>query len=86
MNMLLLIIRYGIENGYKCIDLGQTAEETKMKLGALQQPKSMYIHHSNPVLSILFDRLAGRFSYKHYEIVHTVFKGEEDENPVGKMS
>ena len=86
MNMLLLIVRYGIENGYRRIDLGQTAEETKLKLGALQRPKSMYLHHSNPVFSILFGKLAGRFSYKHYKVTHTVFKGEEDENPVGKMS
>lgn len=85
MNMLLTIIRYGIERGCRSIDLGQTAEETKLKLGARQHPRWMYAHHSNSIFNKIIGTLVGTFSYKPYRIFHNVFKGEADENPVGKM-
>ena len=85
MNMLLQIVRYGIERDYRSIDLGQTAEETKLKLGAVQQPRWMYVHHSNKILNKIIGTWIDTFSYKKYGVFHNVFKGEEDENPAGKM-
>lgn len=86
MNILLEIIKYGIEKGYKHIDLGQTAEETKLKLGAIQHTKYMYVHHSNSIMDAIISRLIDKFSYSHYEISHRVFKEEKDEGSVSKMS
>lgn len=86
INMLLEIIHYGIKKGFESIDLGQTAEETKSKLGALKHSKYMYLHHSNFLISFVLNRLASRFSYKDYRVAHNVFKGEEDEDPAGEMS
>lgn len=86
INMLLEIIRYGIEKGFQSIDLGQTAEETKSKLGAEKHPRYMYLHHSNFLINFVFNRLINRFSYKDYGVDHHVFKGEEDEGSAGEMS
>lgn len=86
MNMLLAIIDYGIKSGFKSIDLGQTAEETKLKLGASQYKKYMYACHSHPFINNLIKKLIGKFSYSHYPIVHKVFKEAVDEDPIGKMS
>ncbi len=85
MNMLLQIIRYGIEQGCHSIDLGQTAEETKLKLGAIQYPQRMYVYHSNNLLNKIISSRVVPFSYKKYEVFHKVFKGEKDENSAGKM-
>ncbi len=64
LNLLLEIIKYGLERGFSRIELGQTAEETKLKLGAALHAKSMYIYHSNPLINKLAFRLAGLLSYK----------------------
>lgn len=89
MNMLLQIISYGInKKDIKCIDFGQTAEETKLKLGATQHPKYFYIHHSNLIMNGLLSKVVHRFSYKPYKIDHTVFKdleGESNENPTSEV-
>lgn len=75
INILLEIIKYGIDKGFKYIDFGQTAGETKSKLGAIQHLKYMYVHHSNPIINALLNKLVGEFSYKKYPIFHNVFKG-----------
>ncbi|MDW7674378.1 MAG: GNAT family N-acetyltransferase [Bacillota bacterium] len=88
INMLLQIISYGIKRGVKQIDFGQTTEETKLKLGALQQPKLLYVHHSNQIINTLLRKLVGKFSYRQYQVSHRVFKefeGEGNESPASKM-
>lgn len=85
-NLLLKLVDYAIEKGYKYLDLGQTAEETKLKLGASQYPKYMYAYHSNPLFNGVISKLIPSFSYQPYAIKHRVFKEENDENPLGKMS
>lgn len=83
INMLLKIIEKGIDNGFQYIDLGQTAEETKSKLGAVQQKKYMYVHHSNPLINIIINKLIKRFSYNPYNIAHDVFKEGKNEGSTG---
>lgn len=85
-NILLRVVDYAIKNGYKSLDLGQTAEETKLKLGATQYTKYMYIHHSNTIINGILSKLIDKFSYQAYAINHQVFKEENDENPLSKMS
>ncbi|ABR49616.1 hypothetical protein Amet_3488 [Alkaliphilus metalliredigens QYMF] len=86
MNMLLYIVDYGIKNGFQSIDFGQTAEETKTKIGAIPHEKRMYLHHHNPVVKRILHRLAPKFSYGQYRVTHHIFKGENHEDPTGKMS
>lgn len=75
MNMLLKIIQYGTDNGFKSINLGQTSEETKLKLGAYQRKNHMYAHHRNPIINFIINTFIEDFSYKEYDVVHRVFKG-----------
>ncbi len=86
INILVKIIQYGIDEGFKYIDLGQTAEETKSKIGAIGQEKYMYVHHSNRVIDFIINRLIDKFSYNQYKVTHRVFKERNNENSDGEMS
>lgn len=77
-NMLLFIIRYGIEKGYKRINMGQTSAESKLKLGCVEETKYLYARHSNPLIDAVLRRFSGRFSDQGYPIGHRVFKADED--------
>lgn len=78
--ILLEIVRYGIENGFKTIDFGQTADESKLKLGSKYTYLYAYLHHSNWVKNTI-NQLIGRFlSYKYITTKFDVFKGENENN------
>lgn len=53
LRLMLQIIKDGIAEGVKWIDLGQTAEIPKMRLGGQLERRYMVAHHSNK----LFNRL-----------------------------
>lgn len=74
MKMLIEIIRIGIERGVDLIEFGQTAEETKLKLGCVAVEKYLYVHHSNKLLQFLISKLLPLVSYKAHGISYTVFK------------
>ena len=76
-NMLLKIIETGIEKQVAKIEFGQTAEESKLKIGCKEKYKYLYIHHSNPILNCLIQLLVPLFSYKTYPVKHHVFKAED---------
>ncbi|WP_312812706.1 hypothetical protein [Sedimentibacter sp.] len=73
-NMLLKIIEVGIENQVSTIEFGQTAEESKLKIGCREQYKYLYVHHSNFLLNSIIQKLLPLLSYKPYSIKHHVFK------------
>lgn len=77
-NMLLFIIRFGIEKGYGHIQMGQTSEETKLKLGCEEVGRYLCLHHGNAVVNRLLQALARRFSYRGYPVKHHTFKREYD--------
>lgn len=77
-NLLLEIIKFAIDKGYKVIDLGQTAEETKLKLGSKLLRKGMYISHSMDWLDKLANRNINLLSYKVPAYDFHVFKEEGD--------
>lgn len=85
-NILLFILRQGIEKGYKWINLGQTSAETKLKLGCVEEKKYLYVRHSNPLIDAVLRRLSGRFSYTGYSIEHRVFKAGDGFNENGECS
>ena len=76
-NMLLWIVRLGIEEGVSEIDFGQTSEESKLKIGCQERERFLYIHHNNPVLRWILRRLLPLFSYRPYPRSHRVFKEED---------
>ncbi len=74
MNMLLFIVREGIKSGAATIEFGQTAEETKSKLGCKVVKKYLYVYHSNSLINACLKKIVPCFSYKPYEVNHRVFK------------
>lgn len=73
-NMLLKIIEVGIEKRVKEIEFGQTAEESKLKIGCKEKYKYLYIHHSNPIINFIIQLLVPLLTYKTYPVKHHVFK------------
>lgn len=74
MNMLLFILREGIRRSSNAINFGQTSEETKSKLGCEEVKKYLHIHHSNPIINWILQKLTPYFSYKGYPCRHRVYK------------
>lgn len=72
--MLLEIIRYGIDNGFTSIDFGQTADESKLKLGCDYTMLYAALHHSNPLMMAGARLLAPRLQYKPLTTKFHVFK------------
>jgi hypothetical protein len=73
-NMLLKIIEIGIEKKAPIIEFGQTAEESKSKIGCKEVYKYLYLHHSNTIINFIIQKLLPFMSYKAYKKVHHVFK------------
>jgi hypothetical protein len=73
-NMLLKIIEIAIEKKAKIIEFGQTAEESKLKIGCREVYKYLYVHHSNVVINFMIQKLLSTMSYRPYGKVHHVFK------------
>lgn len=73
-NLLLNVVREGIEKGALLIDLGQTAEIPKLRLGGQLVEKTMLAGHSNRVMSTILK--AGKSLLEYAVIVHQthVFK------------
>jgi len=74
MRMLLEIVRYGIEHGFKTIDFGQTADETKLRLGSEYAYLYAYLHHSNAFVNFLCGLLAPCLEYRPIATRFSVFK------------
>lgn len=76
INMLLQIVRTAIEEGCNSVDFGQTAEDTKLKLGCKSEEKYMYFNHSNAFLNFVVGKAMRLLSYDKPEKNYLVFKGE----------
>lgn len=74
INILLAIVRYGIEHGHKSINFGQTTEELKMKLGCVQEDRHIFAGHSNRLINWVLNKFAGLLSYKKLDKTFDVFK------------
>lgn len=73
-NMLLKILEIGIEKRVETIEFGQTAEESKLKIGCKEVYKYLYVHHSNCIINFIIQSLLPIMSYRPYKTVHHVFK------------
>lgn len=76
-NMLLLVIRYGIEHNHRRIVLGQTAAESKCKLGAHEELAYLYVTSSNPFVRGFLGIFPDLYSFAPYGVQHNVFKETE---------
>ena len=50
-NLLLRMVAYAIDGGFERLELGQTAEDAKLRLGGRYRPLRMHMRHSNPLLN-----------------------------------
>lgn len=62
--LLAHIVRRGIEMGAREIDLGQTAEIPKMRMGGIPEKRFMEARHSNMLMNNLIRICQGMLSYK----------------------
>lgn len=76
ISMLLEIIRYGIEKGFKTIDFGQTADDAKLKLGCRHVPLYALLGHRNPIINYACKLLAPKLQCKPFSQKFDVFKEE----------
>lgn len=74
LNLLLHMMEYAITHGFTTLELGQTAEDTKLKLGGRFTPLYALLHHSNPVINMIINRIVSLISYKQSVIRFRVFK------------
>lgn len=71
--LLLFIIQFGIEKGFKKIAFGQTSAESKCKVGCVEELKHIYVTSSNPFMKMIFKLFTELYSYKPYGVDHNVF-------------
>ena len=74
--MLGEIIRYAIDHGFRTVDFGQTADDTKLKLGCRYEYLYAWLHHSNPLINAVCRKLAHRLEYRPLTQQFHVFRGE----------
>ncbi len=74
--MLFEIIDYGIKHQYQTIDFGQTADDTKLKLGCKYTYLYAYFHHSNKLINWFCKKLGKTLEYKPLETKFKPFKEE----------
>jgi len=72
--MLLKMVEYAITHGFERVDLGQTAEDTKLRLGGERRPLLAMIGHSNPVMNWFTAKLSPLLSYRIPRTQFHVFK------------
>jgi hypothetical protein len=73
-NLLLFIVETGIQCKCKAIRFGQTTEESKAKIGAVERRKFLYIASNSKLVRLLGRMMINMVSYRGYEVKHNVFK------------
>jgi hypothetical protein len=73
-NMLLYMMKYAIDNGFKRVHYGQTAYDAKMKLGCNLYEKFFLLSHNNKFINYLIHKFTGFLEYKADDWSFSVFK------------
>jgi len=73
LRLLIEIVKQGIELGAQRIDLGQTAEIPKMRLGGECHPLYLGATHSNPIFRPFLKSASGILGYRRRVPAHHVF-------------
>jgi hypothetical protein len=72
-NMLLFILRQGIEQGVECIGFGQTAEHSKQRMGCVLEKRHMIAFCGNPTINLVLRIAKKGLSYQApNEIYHAM--------------
>lgn len=61
---LFEIVRYGIDNNFKTIDFGQTADDAKLKLGCKYTYLYTHLRHSNPMINLGIKLMIKKMQYR----------------------
>lgn len=72
--LMTQIIKQGIEKKVHCIDLGQTAEIPKMRLGGKLEDRYMEAKHSLAPINFLIKKFQNKLAYKRVVPLANVFK------------
>ena len=75
-NNLFGLLEDGLRHGVREIDLGQTAEDAKARLGAAAVETRMLVSHSNTLLNRLIRLFSGSIAYRGRCTSYHVFKEE----------
>lgn len=73
-NNLFSIVEYALINGFKKIDLGQTAEIAKLRLGGTVSERNMFLYHRNLLLLLIFRVVKPFIEYSVRHNTQHVFK------------
>ena len=74
MNMLVFMIKECIKRKCNIVDLGQTAEDSKMRVGATILRRYLCVFSGNKFISALLKHMVGVFSYEIKRIRHGIWK------------
>jgi|688.fasta_scaffold479774_1 hypothetical protein len=74
LNILLYLVRKGIAESCSSIDMGQTTEEMKCRLGCRLVRKCMHASHSSRIGTAVLKTVSGLLSYSAKEYDYHVFK------------
>lgn len=77
-NNLFGILQEGIQGGFTTIDLGQTAETAKLKIGGFPVQKMMFLYFSNPILNGLLKVFRPFITYRAQLPELRTFKAAEE--------
>lgn len=78
LRLLSIIVKDGIENKSNFIELGQTAEIPKMRMGGKPVPLYMEAHHSNFIFNNILRLFSNFLEYKRkLENTHPLKEGNE---------
>jgi hypothetical protein len=75
LRLLVEVARHGIESGARRIDLGQTAEIPKLRLGGQCHPLYLGATHSNSLCRSVLKHVTGLLGYRRQVPLHHVFGG-----------
>lgn len=79
-NSLFAIVESAIKMKYQLLDLGQTAEVAKSRVGAVPEERLMFMYHKNPVFNLLLKLFKNFITYSAKPPVAMVFKSEPSLN------
>ncbi len=76
LNLILRLIRHGIENGFEVFEMGQTAEEAKLRLGGTYTHLQALARHSFPLMHLGCRLVMPMLACKPVPDIFRVFRDE----------
>lgn len=77
LNLLIQMIDYTITNKFEILEMGQTAEDAKLRLGGKFSELRAQVRHSNPFMNWFIKRFIKFISYKEPKLNFNIFKTED---------